>query len=345
MAMDASNEFSPFRLWAFLTGTFLYAFREFYVVLLNANKFEDGRTGYINYGFWNEGPSTRNPHANLAKAVTEQLDIRVMNDHARDGQVNLLEIGCGLGQPAIDAVHSLGRFSLRIRSCPLFMQYPPGSNVNVTGVSIIPGHVAIANKLAASAGLSSKITHHLCNATKIGALQSAPFSGAYSCEVLSEIPDDGLRVFFSALYDVLPPGAEFSFADTVKTEATPTPYTNSNQRMSPSHGFFKRLLLPIAPVVVTMMWGDDWRPASKFNALLTQAGFEIVSTEFIGDRVFVPTWEYGRDRIKKRPSMGMDGSPFKAWAARILTRASLCGTALLWESGQIDYALVKARRV
>ena len=344
--MDPFEQFSPFSLWAFLTGTFLYAFREFYIVLLNANKHEDGRTGYINYGFWNKGSSTKNPHASLAEAVIEQLDIQVLNEHARNGQVNLLEIGCGLGQPAIDAVRSLGMFSPRICSSSLFTRHPPGSNVNVTGVSINLGHVAVANNLAASAGLSSKITHHLLDAKKVNTLQSAPFSGAYSCEVISEIPDDGLRVCFSALHDILPPGAEFSFADTVKTETAPTSYTNSNQSLnSSSHGLFRRLLLLIAPVVVTMMWGDDWRPASRFNALLSHAGFEILSTEFIGDRVFVPTWEYGRERITKRPSMGIDDSPFKGWVARVLTRASLGGTALLWESGQIDYVLVKARRV
>lgn len=114
--MDALDDFAPFSLWAFLTGTLIYAFREFYVVLLNANKLEDGRTGYMNYGFWNEGPSTDNPHANLVEAVIEQLDIQVLNEHARSGEVNLLEIGCGLGQPAVDAFRSLGTSSSRI--CP-----------------------------------------------------------------------------------------------------------------------------------------------------------------------------------------------------------------------------------
>lgn len=107
--MDALDEFAPFSLWGLLTGTMIYAFREFYIALLNISKFEDGRTGYMNYGFWNEGPSTKNPHASLVKAVTKQLDVQVLNSHSRDGQVNLLEIGCGLGQSAVDAVHSLGR--------------------------------------------------------------------------------------------------------------------------------------------------------------------------------------------------------------------------------------------
>ena len=115
--MNALDEFAPFSLFDFLTGTLIYAFREFYVVLLNANKHEDGRTGYMNYGFWNDGPSTKNPHASLVKAVIEQLDIQVLNKHVRNGHVNLLEIGCGLGQPAIDAVHSLGTSPSRI--------YPP----------------------------------------------------------------------------------------------------------------------------------------------------------------------------------------------------------------------------
>lgn len=340
--MDILDEFAPLSLWAFLTGTLVYAFREFYVVLFNVNKFEDGRTGYMNYGFWNEGPSTKNPHANLVKAVIEQLDIRVLNKHAKDGQVNLLEIGCGLGQSAIDAVHSFGRCLAKTSSHSLLTRNLPGPNANVTGVSISQGHVATANKLAASAGLSPKITHHLLDATKIDTLQNTPFSGAYSCEVLSEIPDDGLRACFAALYDILPPGAEFSYADIVRTEATPT----SNPKwLGLPQWFSKGFLLSIAPTVVTMLWGDDWRPASRFNSLLSKAGFEVLSTESIGDQVFVPTWDHARNRMQKQPNLGVDASPFKCWLLRFFTKASLGGLALLWESGQIDYVLVKARRV
>lgn len=110
--MDAFDEFAPLSFYAFLTGTLIYAFREFYVVLLNVNKLDDGRTGYMNYGFWDEGRSTKNPHASLVKAVIDQLDTQVLNENAKNGQVHLLEIGCGLGQPAVDAVCSLGRFLL-----------------------------------------------------------------------------------------------------------------------------------------------------------------------------------------------------------------------------------------
>ena len=343
--MNALDEFAPFSLLSLLTGTLIYAFREFYIIVLNVNKHEDGRTGYMNYGFWNEGPSTKNPHANLVKAVIEQLDVRVLNKHAENGQVNLLEIGCGLGQPAIDAVHSLGTFYPRIHPRSSLTWGLPGSNTNVTGVSISKGHVTAANRLAISAGLSPKITHHLLNATEIGKLQSAPFSGAYSCEVLSEIPDGGLRACFTALHDALPPGAEFSYADIVSTEVTPTSHTKSRKSPDPSQGFFKKLLLLIAPTAVTMLWGDDWRPASRFNSLLSQAGFEVLSTESIGDRVFVPTWDHARERIQKRPTMGINDSRFNSWVLKFLTKASLGGLALLWENGQIDYVLVKARRV
>jgi cyclopropane fatty-acyl-phospholipid synthase-like methyltransferase len=338
------DEFAPFSLFSFLTGTLIYAFREFYVILLNASKLEDGRTGYMNYGFWNEGPSTTNPHANLVKAVLEQLDVQVLNMHAKNGQVNLLEIGCGLGQSAIDAVHSLGTSSSRICLRSLLTEHLPGSNVSITGVSISKGHVATANKLAASAGLSSKITHHLLNATKIDSLPNAPFSGAYSCEVISEIPDDGLRACFAALHDILPPGAEFSYADIVRTEATLTSRASSSGVSNKSRGLSERILRLVTPKLITMLWGDDWRPMSRFNSLLSQAGFEILSTESIGDRVFIPTWDYARERMQKRPDMGLD-LPYKSWLARFLTRTAMGGLAMLWEGGQVDYVLVKARRV
>jgi hypothetical protein len=210
-------------------------------------------------------------------------------------------------------------------------------------VSICKGHVAAANKLALSSGLSQRITHHHLNATKVDTLTDAPFSGAYSCEVLAEIPDDGLRACFAALYNVLPSGAEFSYADIVSTEGTPTSRGDSKRR--PMRGLFSRLLSLIAPLAVKMMAGDDWRPVSKFNSLLSQAGFEVLSVEYIGDRVFVPTWEYAQQRMQKQPDLGTNSSRFIVWVSRLLTKAQLGGLASLWEGGQINYVLVKARRV
>lgn len=221
----------------------------------------------------------------------------------------------------------------------------PGSNVNITGVSICKGHVAVANKLAVSSGLSHKITHHHLNATKVDTLKDAPFSGAYSCEVLAEIPDDGLRACFAALHDILPSGAEFSYADIVSAEDPPTSRGGPKRRPNPPRGFLNRLLSLIAPLVVTMAAGDEWRPVSRFNSLLSQAGFEVLSVESIGDRVFVPTWEYAQKRMQKQPDMGTNSSLFTVWMFRFLTKAHLGGLASLWESGQIDYVLVKARRV
>ena len=207
------------------------------------------------------------------------------------------------------------------------------------------GHVAAANKLAASAGLSSKITHHHLNATKTNTLQDSQFSGAYSCEVVSEIPDDDLRVCFAALYDVLPPGAEFSYADIVKAEATLASRRNTNHHSTQSQGISGRLMDLITPTAVRMTYGDEWRPASRFNSLLSQAGFEVLSTESIGDWVFVPSWEYAWESIEKRPSMGVDHSKFMAFVGKFLVKVSLGDLASLWESGEIDYVLVKACRV
>ena len=211
-------------------------------------------------------------------------------------------------------------------------------------MSICKGHVATANKLAVSSGLSHKITHYHLDATKIDTLKGAPFSGAYSCEVFAEIPDDGLRACFAALHDVLPSGAEFSYADIVGTEGTSAHHDSLKRRPNPPQGFFNRLLSLVAPLVVKMTTGDDWRPVSRFNSLLSQAGFEILSVESIGDRVFIPTWEYAQERMQKQPDMGTNSSPFSVWAFRLLIKAHLGGVASLWESGQIDYVIVKARR-
>lgn len=74
----------------------------------NVVKFEDGLTGYMNYGFWTKGEMTENPSGELVKAVLKNMNPRVKPDE--NGKLSVLEIGSGLGQPALDAAKYFGSF-------------------------------------------------------------------------------------------------------------------------------------------------------------------------------------------------------------------------------------------
>jgi hypothetical protein len=102
-------EFEPLSLFAFINGNLIYAFREFYIVLGNVVKSDDGLTGYMNYGLWANGPATVNPSGELVKAVLTNMDRNAITKGCNGGKPAILEVGCGLGQPAIDACNYFGQ--------------------------------------------------------------------------------------------------------------------------------------------------------------------------------------------------------------------------------------------
>lgn len=111
--------------------------------------------------------------------------------------------------------------------------------------------------------------------------------------------------------------------------AGPTPAPGASREGFPADRKSSRLLPLIAPTAVAKLWGDDWGPALRFNKLLTQAGFEVLSTKFIGG-MFIPAWDYAHERMERKPSLGMYGSPTKGWLTRfIIPEASLCGSVSL----------------
>jgi len=319
-------EFAPFSLFAFLSGTLIYACREFYIILTKVVKYADGRTGYMNYGLWTAGNATVNPSGELVKAVLTNLDPSTIPQLDSEGAA-VLEIGCGLGQPAVDA------------------SFYFGPKASITGVSINAGHVARANNLAKANSLSSRVQHHTVNATDVHTLPQKPFGAAYSVEVLSEIPDPHLERALCSIHQVLIDGAEFAFADIIRTEG------KSRTAIHAGTSKWSHYTRSLATKTVTQLWGDDWRTLSTMETLLAKSGFEILSVESIGDRVFVPTWVYAKQRIVESPSLGMDYETVGAWCwllafgARWLTRGSLQGLAMLFDAGEIDYIIVKARKI
>jgi hypothetical protein len=62
--------------------------------------------------------------------------------------------------------------------------------------------------------------------------------------------------------------------------------------------------------------------------------------------MFIPAWDYAHERMERKPSLGMYGSPTKGWLTRfIIPEASLCGSVSLLKTGQIVHVHVKAHRV
>jgi SAM-dependent methyltransferase len=336
---SAYAEFPTGSVFALFCGTLIYAWREFYIVMSNIMKFGDGLTGYINYGLWIAGDATVNPAGELVKAVLKTMDPSAVK--SKGGRMDILEIGCGLGQPAIDAAHYFGSvpdFMFLVSRIGLIFL---GSNASITGISINQKHVDRANNLAKANSLSSRISHQVLNAADVHTLDQKPFGAAYSVEVLSEIQDPYLQRALSSLHAILLPGAEFSFADLVRTKRQVS-HDKSSTRANTIRFFCAK--------IVTMMLGDHWRTPSTMEALLSKSGFEVVSVESVGDRVFVPTWYYAKERMAKCPDLGINFDTsgrwhwFTSFVARCLSRGSLEGLALLWEAGEIDYIIVKTKK-
>lgn len=182
MSIDEYALFDPFSWGALLRGASIYSFREFYAAKNQLLRYDD-RTGYLNYGLWEEGEATSNPSARLVAALADGLP---------RGAYDLLDVGSGLGQPSIDLLAHTGAR-------------------RVIGVNRDARQVQIANARLAREGLSDRIQHIAADAAEIGSLGSERFGGAVSVEALAEMPD--LDRVLSGIYRALKPESPLVFCD------------------------------------------------------------------------------------------------------------------------------------
>lgn len=178
----------PFSFAALLAGARIYEFEEFYDAKNALLRFDD-RRDYLNYGMWNAGDATKNPSAELVRALAAAAEVGPGD--------TVLTLGSGLGQPDLDLAE-LGVLT-------------------VVGLNIHPGQVAYANARAREAGLAAVVQHRHADAQRLTeAVGDLNPTRVLAIESLAEMPD--LSAVLAAAYATLAPGGRFAMCDVVVEE-------------------------------------------------------------------------------------------------------------------------------
>lgn len=247
--------FRPFRLRDMLRGERVYEFAEFYDVKNHVLRY-DHRNGYLNYGYWVDGKQTINPSAALVEHVTRGMRL--------GSEDVLLDIGSGLGQPAVDVAE---RHGLR----------------RVLGLNVQAKQVELANECAQNAGFADRVQHRVGDACRLAdTLGDVEPTAIMSIEVLAEIPN--VEQVFRQARAVLPTGGRFSFCDVVTCRAAGDAAT-------------VRALRRCLSWTTATLYGDSWRTDAWYRDALLDAGFDEVDVDLIGHKIYPLTYEHARDQL------------------------------------------------
>ena len=190
----------------------------------------------------------------------------------------------------------------------------------MVGVTRNAVQVRLANERFRALGLAGRVEHRVHDAHDLPALGET-FTAAISVEALAEMPD--LDRVLTGLREVLEPGARLVLCDVIR-----------NEGRSP----LRRAVGRVVTQVTRVLYGDRWRTADELHAALVRAGFAEVGVERIGDRVYPYTWRWAR------PRLGALRRTRRAGSAGLVAWANLFGLDRLYRWGEVDYAIVRARR-
>ncbi|MFF4591170.1 SAM-dependent methyltransferase [Streptomyces sp. NPDC001388] len=141
--------------------------------------------GSLHLGYWDLDDDTT-PLVEAADRLTD-----MMTDRLRiTGGQRLLDVGCGLGQPAMRIAQRVG--------------------AHVSGVSISEGQIARARKLAAAQGLSDMVEFHHADAMRLP-FDDESFDAAIAIESVFHMPDR--EQVFREIHRVLRPGGRLVLTD------------------------------------------------------------------------------------------------------------------------------------
>ncbi|OON71492.1 methyltransferase domain-containing protein [Streptomyces tsukubensis] len=142
----------------------------------------------LHYGYWeNDADDT-----SIEEATHRLTDLMISGLAPRAGG-RVLDIGCGIGNPALRLVGA--------------------RDVNVVGITVSHVQVAQAEERAAQAGLSDRATFQFADAMDMP-FPDASFDGAWALESMLHMPDRG-KVLAEAAR-VIRPGGRLAIADIIE---------------------------------------------------------------------------------------------------------------------------------
>ncbi|GGY02616.1 SAM-dependent methyltransferase [Streptomyces hiroshimensis] len=141
--------------------------------------------GSLHLGYW-EAEDDGVPLAEAADRLTD-----MMTDRLRvDGSHRVLDVGCGVGQPAMRIARRTG--------------------AHVTGISVSRGQVARATALAGAAGLSGRVEFRYADAMQLP-FEDNSFDAVIAIESVFHMPDR--EQVFREIRRVLRPGGRLVLTD------------------------------------------------------------------------------------------------------------------------------------
>ncbi|MFI9245057.1 methyltransferase domain-containing protein [Streptomyces sp. NPDC053086] len=162
----------------------------------------------IHVGFWNDQEDT----TGLEDAADRLTDMMIERLQVGPGD-RVLDIGCGLGGPAIRLAQKTG--------------------AEVVGISVSRKQVDRANELAEAAGMSGKVSFQHGDAMNLP-FDDASFSAVWMLESVMQMPDRTAALTEAAR--VLRPGGRLALTDNYERE------TISEERRPVIEGILKRYL-------------------------------------------------------------------------------------------------------
>jgi cyclopropane fatty-acyl-phospholipid synthase-like methyltransferase len=142
----------------------------------------------LHYGYWHEADDG----ASTEQAQEQMTDLVLGRTRARAGQ-RLLDVGCGVGAPAVRIAQATG--------------------CDVLGISTSRNHVELANQRAREAGLSERVTFQRADAQELP-FEDASFDGVFALESMIHMPERS--TVYNEVARVLRPGGRFVLTDFIE---------------------------------------------------------------------------------------------------------------------------------
>ncbi len=142
----------------------------------------------LHYGYWDDDAD----RASIETATDRLTDLMIEGLRGQAGQ-RVLDVGCGIGHPALRLVQKSG--------------------VDVIGITVSRLQVAQANELAAGAGLADKATFQFADAMDMP-FPDGSFDSAWAFESMWHMPDRAQVL--SEISRVMRPGGRLAIADLIE---------------------------------------------------------------------------------------------------------------------------------